>query len=340
MEVWGSIGSIVKSSGSSAMTGWADRLQAVTEAVLTERKRRKVRKREKQQAKGALRDWGEAILSAVVIVLLVNQYLLQAYQIPSPSMVPTLLVRDRIFVNKLVYGPELIPGMLKMPGFRAPRRGEVIIFESPNYESRGPVIDVLQRIIYMVTLSLVDIDRDEQGNPKHHFLIKRAVGMPGDRLRFRRGEIEIRFPGENIWQPESVVKERVGHDYRTQRRFSPADYGTFHGLAVKSVLTREGLPVPQAVEREIGAVRYEDEYYVQKWQARTEYAVNPANRLYRALWNRYDRGFVIGKDEVLPLGDNRDNSNDGRYFGPVKLDKVLGKGLFKYWPLGRIGGIK
>ena len=140
-------------------------------------------------------DWIDAILSAVVIVLLINQYLLQAYQIPSPSMEPSLLVSDRIFVNKIVYGPELIPGMLKLPGFRTPTRGNVVIFESPEYISSGPIVDVLQRIVYMVTLSLVDIDKDENGQPKHHFLIKRAIGMPGDRIRMNQGNVEILTPG-------------------------------------------------------------------------------------------------------------------------------------------------
>ena len=55
----------------------------------------------------------------------------------------------------------------------------MIIFESPEYISSGPLKDILQRIIYMVTLSIVDIDKDEYGQPKHHFLIKRAIGMPG-----------------------------------------------------------------------------------------------------------------------------------------------------------------
>ena len=42
----------------------------------------------------------------------------------------------------------------------------------------------------------------------------------------------------------------------------------------------------------------------------------------------------------MPLGDNRDNSKDGRYFGPVSLDNVLGKAMFKYWPINRIGKIE
>ena len=143
-------------------------------------------------------DWLDAILSAVVIVLLINQYLLQAYQIPSPSMEPSLLVSDRIFVNKIVYGPELDPRNAEDPrASTAPRAGDVIIFESPEYISSGPVMDILQRIIYMVTLSLVDIDKDENGQPKHHFLIKRAIGMPGDRIRMNRATWRSSRPGES-----------------------------------------------------------------------------------------------------------------------------------------------
>src|SRR5208337_5138395 len=126
-------------------------------------------------------------------------------------------VSDRIFVNKIVYGPELIPGMLKLPGFRTPARGNVVIFESPDYISSGPIMDVLQRVVYMVTLSLVDIDKDEYGQPKHHFLIKRAIGMPGDRLRMREGNVEILPPGESTWMPESKMKESLGMSYPSYR---------------------------------------------------------------------------------------------------------------------------
>ena len=148
----------MKSDTSTPWGRWEESIQRTTEQVLTWRKRRRVARKARQKKRNPVVDWLDAILSAVVIVLLINQYLLQAYQIPSPSMEPSLMVSDRIFVNKIVYGPELVPGMLKMPGFRLPARGDVIIFESPEYISSGPVMDILQSVVYMVTLSLVDID--------------------------------------------------------------------------------------------------------------------------------------------------------------------------------------
>ena len=95
---------------------WEKSVVSTTERYLTWRKKRKLKKKARQKRRNPVVDWVDAILSAVVIVLLINQYLLQAYQIPSPSMEPSLLVSDRIFVNKYAYGPELVPGMLKLPG--------------------------------------------------------------------------------------------------------------------------------------------------------------------------------------------------------------------------------
>ncbi|HVO40450.1 MAG TPA: S26 family signal peptidase, partial [Spirochaetia bacterium] len=51
-------------------------------------------------------------------------------------------------------------------------------------------------------------------------------------------------------------------------------------------------------------------------------------------------GYPVQDGRIFPMGDNRDNSRDARYFGTVRLEKVLGKGLFRYWPLYRIGGVR
>ena len=68
-------------------------------------------------------------------------------------------ISDRIFVDKLTFGPELLPGLGKLSGFREPRRGEVIIFENPEYESPSLIHEIAQRVLYMATLSLVDLNR-------------------------------------------------------------------------------------------------------------------------------------------------------------------------------------
>jgi signal peptidase I len=335
---------------------WNHNIQHSTERFLTWRKRRKLRKKEKQQRKNPIQDWAEAIISAVFIVLLINQYLLQAYQIPSQSMVNTLLIGDRLFVNKLVYGPELLPGVMKIRGFREPQRGEVIIFENPSYIPKGPVMDILQRVIYMITLSIVDIDRDEYGRPRHQFLIKRAVGVGGDRLRMNRGEVEFLLPGERDWLDEEEVKRRFGLDYTTRRQFDPRAYDSFRLAGESLALLDAGLPVSGAAQRAVeryyylskaedGSVSWSqkalvDSVSIEKARYRAAYALEPYRLIASSSWRLLENGWYIPRDRIFPMGDNRDDSRDARYFGPVRLQKVLGRALFKYWPLSRVGSIR
>lgn len=335
---------------------WELAVQRATEGVLTWRKRRRIAKKERQKKKNPVLDWLDAILSAVVIVLLINQYLLQAYQIPSESMVPSLLISDRIFVNKLVYGPELVPGMLKMPGFRQPRRGDVIIFESPEYVPIGPVKDILQRVIYMVTLSLVDIDRDERGNPKHHFLVKRAIGMPGERVRMNDGNVEILTAGAMDFRSEAALKEDLGLDYPNTRTFAADEYRHLKNAGAAFVLYKAKLPLTELQKTDLARyvsvsrddngeakgvrIALYDDLAFDAAAYRQLWALEPWNQTARLEWRRRSEGAYVADDRLFPMGDNRDNSHDARYFGPVKLEKVLGRGLFRYWPLGRFGGVK
>src|SRR5215831_807065 len=76
-----------------------------------------------------LRELPALLLIAFILALLIKSFLVQAFYIPSESMVPTLQVGDRVLVNKLTYR------------FHPPGRGDVIVFEDPNAPPvhRGPV---------------------------------------------------------------------------------------------------------------------------------------------------------------------------------------------------------
>ncbi len=327
----------------TANVDFFDRLQVLTERVLTRRRHNHRLKREKQKAKNPFLDWIEAFLWAAGVVLLINQYLFQAYQIPSGSMIDTLLIGDRIFVNKLVYGPELVPGLAKLPSPFKPQRNQIIIFENPSYISRGPVFDIAQRVLYMLTLSLVDIDRDENGSPKAHFLIKRAVGMSGDRFTMQDGEMSVLFPGETRWTAEREYLLRSGQEHPVNRLMAAADYPTLEAAGKAAAYLDLGLDPPGRWSDSLNAVaniRYPD--YIAHEHARLIMlrAAQPQDLRYSALLARFTLGWYVPDGRILPLGDNRDNSRDGRYFGPVKKSKVLGQGMIKYWPLGRVGRIR
>jgi signal peptidase I len=277
------------------------------------------------------------------VVLLINQYLFQAYQIPSGSMIDTLLIKDRIFVNKIIYGPELLPGVAKLPSPIKPKRNDVIIFENPSYISRGPVFDIAQRVIYMLTLSLVDIDRDESGDPKVHFLIKRAAGVAGDRFVTEQGELKIRFAGEDRWvdEREYLARQRIGH--KLSRLMDSASYPVLLEAGRAAAFMDLGVPLPdplaEAASR-ANTLHYPDYLAHERLRLETLRSARPHENRYRTLLARHVMGWYVSEGRIFPLGDNRDNSRDGRYFGPVRLSKILGKGSLIYWPLTRIGVIR
>ncbi|MFY9980845.1 MAG: signal peptidase I [Candidatus Sulfotelmatobacter sp.] len=99
----------------------------------------------------------QSLLSTVVIAIFVIMFVVQAFQIPSPSMENTLLVGDYLLVNKLCYGSGGI-GDFFMP-YRRIHRGDVVVFHYP------------------VT-------------PAQHF-VKRVIGVPGDRVRLINKQVFV-----------------------------------------------------------------------------------------------------------------------------------------------------
>jgi signal peptidase I len=52
------------------------------------------------------------------------------------------------------------------------------------------------------------------------------------------------------------------------------------------------------------------------------------------------RPIVLGRDELFVMGDNRNNSNDSRYWGPLPRDRVIGQAVLTFWPLNRLRWLK
>src|SRR5499425_3635043 len=93
--------------------------------------------------KSLAREYIEAIFIAVLLALFIRQFAVQAFTIPSGSMMDTLLIGDYILVNKFLYGAEVPLTDRHLPGVRDPHRGDIIVFKYPNDETR----DFIKRII-------------------------------------------------------------------------------------------------------------------------------------------------------------------------------------------------
>jgi signal peptidase I len=248
-------------------------------------------------------------------------------------MEDTLVIGERVFVNKIVYGPELMPGIMKVPSPIKPERNEVIIFENPSYISRGVGFDVLQRILFMLTLSLVDIDKDENGMPKPHFLIKRAVGVGGDRFISKNGDLYIMFEGENRYVSEADFNRGRGYTHTVSRLISNDDYLAIDAAGKALAYNELRLNVPESLMDEAlkaNAVEYPD--YLAYSESRLELlcASSPDDERFSTLLAQSRLGWYVPEGRMLPLGDNRDNSRDGRYFGPVPEKKILGQAVIKF----------
>lgn len=109
--------------------------------------------------RSSLRENVEAVLVAVLLALFIRTFVVQAFKIPSGSMIPTLQIGDHILVNKFVYGLE-VP-LLRMPLFdgKDPARGDVIVFKYPEDPQKdfikrvvavgGDVVDIQNKKVYV-----------------------------------------------------------------------------------------------------------------------------------------------------------------------------------------------
>lgn len=341
----------------NAEKDFTDKLVVFTENLLTRRARKIEKKKRKQKARGPVMEWVDAFLWAVMVVLLLNQYLLQAYQIPSGSMRNTLIggvnretgrrdTSDRIFVNKFIFGFELLPGCCKTPGFREPERSEVIIFENPEYEKRSIAYEIVQRVLYMATLSMLDLNRIGHADA-HQFLIKRQVAQDGDRVNFIQGELYIQPRGSSEMINEEDFKKESGLTYGNHLLLDNAYYKNLDAKIKASITDSAGLPVDKKTAEEASAewisglktIPY-DRYEEERISSDILRKLYPYHKTYVNINAAKTNGIYVPKGWVLPLGDNRNDSLDGRYFGPVRKKDLLGKALFIYWPLNRFGVIK
>jgi len=100
------------------------------------------------RAKSTVREYAEALGVALLLALVIRTFVVQAFKIPSGSMLPTLQIGDHILVNKFIYGPRLeVPltqwSLGQLPGLREPRAGDVIVFIYPKERDK----DFIKRIV-------------------------------------------------------------------------------------------------------------------------------------------------------------------------------------------------
>ncbi|MEF8865317.1 MAG: signal peptidase I [Salinibacter sp.] len=323
--------------------------------------------RDAEPRKSELRQWGESLVVAVIIVLIVRSLLFDLFRIPTPSMEENLLVGDYLVVSKLHYGPRTpvslgipltsihLPGVTfpyhRLPGFSEVERGDPIVFNYPPDE--GP------------------IDR------KVHY-VKRVIGMPGDTLSVQDKLVHVDeepLPlGRGMQQYWTVTKSDARYQIprarmeemgisevrRTDRAETVRVLATPAGARQISQRSWVRSITPYILtDDEYSEIMYPsgqgytpDNYGPVHIPAKGETVALTAQNwdLYRPVITRYegraarqmtDSTFAIDgartttytfqQDYFFAMGDNRDNSQDSRFWGFVPKDHVVGKAVLTYF---------
>lgn len=206
---------------------------------------------EPQTVSAWLWDWVKSIAFALVVWLVLRTFVIEAYHIPSPSMENTLLEGDFLFVNKFIYGAKIPFVDATLPEVREPRRGDIVVFDSPNEPLK---------------------------------VVKRLIGVPGDTLEMVHGV---------------VIRNGAKLDEPYVQNLSPDETaGPYYRAEMRS------------------------------WQVR--YLIGRDTAGYAP--DLHDWGpVVVPRDSLFVMGDNRDSSYDGRYWGFLPRANVRGTPLFIYY---------
>ena len=139
--------------------------------------------------KHIIREYGESIIIAIILALVIRTFVVQAFKIPSGSMEDTPAIGDHILVSKFIYGTKIPFSDKRILKIRDPRRGDVIVFEYPEDPSKD--------------------------------FIKRVIGTPGDEVEVKEKKVYINgMPYEN---PHEVHKEKelIPREQNPRDNFGP-----------------------------------------------------------------------------------------------------------------------
>lgn len=260
----------------------------------------------KTPAGKSLAEIAESLAVAMALVfLLIRPFFVQAFFIPSASMHPTLLEHDHILVNKLIYR------------FREPKLGDVVVFKAPLEATPGETVpkDFIKRVIavpgdtVMITQGYVLVDGIQYSHTELRNQLSSFGGAADDdhRVKLLKGKVMVdgRFitakeVATAVGQPNAKVKVVPGVVY-------------LNGKALTEPYIAEDPDKPYPMDNTPW------KWIVTKKQGKEEV-----------------RMVKIPKGKLLVMGDNRNDSNDARFWGLLDRKRILGKAMFIFWPLNRI----
>lgn len=272
--------------------------------------------------KSTMREYAESIGIAVMIALFLRAFVVEAFKIPSGSMIPTLEIGDHIFVNKFLYGLRIPFTKVRFFEWRQPRRGEVIVFINPCQPDK----DFIKRIV-AVEGDTVEVRCD-------------LLYVNGEAVPVHQATDEIcgywdkpdRSPDWERMDCSSYVETLDGIEHTTihspQRPAAEMERrdnlrGHYEDVAGDRDFPDGGVPVCDAGQDRRSAELRE------RSRGRLEESPSGSTRYHGPC--RPQRHYVVPQGHVFVMGDNRENSSDSRAWGPVPMENIRGKALFIWW---------
>jgi len=203
-------------------------------------------------------EYAKAFFPVILIVFVLRSFVAEPFRIPSGSMLPTLNIGDFILVNKFSYGLRLPVVNVKVLELGDPERGDIMVFRFPH-------------------------------DPSMHF-VKRVVGLPGDTVETRGGELYING---------KLMKQTPDGEYEFRNGFK------------RNVRLNKVIEDLDGVEHNI--------------------LLDPSRR-------SQDIRRVVPEGHYFVMGDNRNYSNDSRYWGFVPDRNVVGRAFFIWFAWDTVNG--
>jgi len=260
-----------------------------------------------KKKKSKPREYFDALVFAAVVAFIIKVFLFEAYRIPTGSMENTLLVGDFLLVTKFTYGattPRNIPftdiriPYAKLPGFKDPKLGDIIVFDFPG-------------------------DRDDKASKEVLNYIKRCVGLPGDSLKvvnkvlYNNG---VPFPNPTASKFISPLQTANMSNPRIFPRGSGWNEDNYGPIRVP----KEGDKI------KIDTSNFESwKMFVIKEGRKIELRAD--KKVYVDDQELPDGFYTVKRDYLFMMGDNRNNSLDSRFWGFMPTENIVGEAFLIYW---------
>lgn len=250
-------------------------------------------------------SWLKTLVSALVVVMVVNGVLFASFVVPTGSMENTVATGDFLFVNRLIFAPstpQVVPFLnepipfYSFPGLRDPKQGDVIVFIFPG-------------------------NREQAEADRFEYYLKRCVAVAGDTLHIVNRRVYVNGK-EFLLPPNGKFDENGFYDlqYDLNSTF-PAGKGYTRDNYGPLRIPRKGDVVRLTAEN-----RMEWETFIRREGHNVGF-----DGMNMVVDGKAAQQYTVERDYVFGMGDNRNNSLDSRYWGFIPKESVIGTPVVVYW---------